>query len=383
MSRKTPGPSSSQLLERASEWFIEMRDPSVTRGQRAQFVEWLQESPLHVRAYLEIAEVWGVAAQLAPDLRIDEITVQAPDFESRVLALPVSRGGTARSAAIGKSAAMGEPAMGEPALESRSPLRKRLAVAASFIAAVVIAAVWLIGDGPGHEPLTFRTEIGEQRSVTLDDGSVVRMNARSQLRVAFTHGRRDVELLAGEAWFDVAKDPARPFVVKNGSTSVRAVGTVFNVNRRGSRIIVTVVAGHVLVASAGSGGATSSSMPHAMLNPGDQATVSGQHTIAVRPLANLTAAIGWLDNLLTFEDVPLGEVVEELNRYSPKPIVIEDHDLSNLRISAVIRAGDAAAILRYLQRFEPVQIVAAGDRIRILRAAVPDSGRPPLLPLKQ
>ena len=120
-----------------------------------------------------------------------------------------------------------------------------------------------------------------------------------------------------------------------------------------------------------------------MLNPGDQATVTGQHTITVRPLANLTAAIGWLDNLLTFEDVPLAEVVEELNRYSPKPIVIEDDDLSNLRISAVIRAGDAAAILRYLQRFERVQIVTAGDRIRILRAAVPDSGRPPLLPLKQ
>jgi transmembrane sensor len=224
------------------------------------------------------------------------------------------------------------------------------------------------------------------------------MNARSQVRVAFTRGRRDVELLAGEAWFDVAKDPARPFVVSNGSTSVRAVGTVFDVNHRGSRIIVTVVAGHVLVASGrarsgsidttspvdgGSGGANLSSAARIMLKPGDQATVSGNHEIAVRQLPNLTAATGWLDNMLTFEDVPLAEVVEELNRYSPKPIVIEDDDLSNLRISAVIRAGDAAAILRYLQRFEPVRIIAAGDRIRILRAAVPDSGRPPLLPLKQ
>jgi transmembrane sensor len=398
MSPTTPGATSSQLLEHASEWFIEMRDPSVTRGQRAQFVEWLQESPLHVRAYLEIAEVWGVAAQLAPDLPIDETTVQAPDFESRVLALPVRRSGTARSAAIAESAAKGEPALDETAAENRSPLRRRLAFAASFIAALVIAAAAFIGYGRRHEPLTIQTAIGEQRSVTLDDGSVVRMNARSQLRVAFTRGRRDVELLAGEALFDVAKDPARPFVVKNGSTSVRAVGTVFDVNRRGSRIIVTVVAGHVLVASGGadggsidttspaeggSGGAHLLSTNRIMLKPGDQATVSGNHAIAVLHLPNLAAATGWLDNLLTFENVPLAEVVEELNRYSPKPIVIEDDDLSNLRISAVIRAGDAAAILRYLQRFEPVQIVTAGDRIRILRAAVPDSRRPPLLPLKQ
>lgn len=363
---------SSRELESAAEWLLEMREHNVSREQRERFVEWLQASPVHVRAYLEVAAAWGTAAQLGPEVTIDEDSVRQPDFAAKVLSLPVAA-----------PSASNDPAASKPAgsWQQRSPAH--LAFAASLFVVIVAAIVWFAVSQSSTRSLVFATRVGEQRTVSLADGSLVRLNARSELRVAFTRNLRSLELVAGEAWFDVAKDAARPFIVRQAGTHVRALGTVFDVNQRGRGTIVTVVSGHVLVSvGSANGNDAAGAANQASLTTGQQATVSGDRSITVKHDVNLTAATGWLDNILTFEDTPLEDVVEELNRYSARPIQLEDEGLRHARINGVIQAGNSEAMVRYLQRFQPVHIVVGEDRIRILRTQVPEPSPAPLLPHK-
>ncbi|HVY81348.1 MAG TPA: FecR domain-containing protein [Steroidobacteraceae bacterium] len=364
MSRATDD-EATRLAERAAEWLLEMREPHVSRRRRAELAEWLQASPLHVRAYLEIAAVWGAAGQLGADVEIDEAALREPDFIAKVLALPVA------------SASDAPPRTREP-----RAVRARLAIAAVIAALGLLAAAFWVVHSLDRSTLVLTTNVGEQRSVTLEDGSVVRLNARSELRVSFRRSLRAVDLVRGQAWFDVAKDTSRPFVVRDRDAQVRAIGTVFDINRRDSRTIVTVVSGQVLVsAHEGGGTAVPADSARVKLEAGEQASVAKAEPIRVDHHANLTAAISWLDNVLTFDNTPLAEVLEELNRYSPKPIVLEVPELAGVRINAVIRAGNAEGLLHYVQRFQPVRIVTTADRVRILRAQVPISKRPALLPL--
>src|SRR5262249_19085135 len=128
-------------------------------------------------------------------------------------------------------------------LVTRRAYKLRFAAAAITFGVAVAVLTWLT---LYHDP-SYGTERGEHRSVTLAGGSSVELNAVSKIRVRFSTHERAVDLLAGQALFRVAKDATRPFVVVTGDTHVRAVGTQFDVNRKGSRTIVTVLEGRVSV----------------------------------------------------------------------------------------------------------------------------------------
>lgn len=352
-----------QIIDEASEWFVTMREPSVTGEQRDGFAEWLRASPLHVRAYLDIARLWGDGAHVHADFPVG---VDAESHAANVVTLHPSFPATAKG--VGRDDV-------EPASKRRA-LRAWAGRAASFLLVCVLAgsaAWWYI-----NRPPTYVAGIGEQRVITLDDGSTVRLNSRSKMTVGLTPALRQVTLLEGQALFEVAKDAARPFVVHSGDVTIRAVGTAFDVYRKPSGTVVTVVEGKVEVTTLRGGGGplrheSSDSRSSYPLAAGEQAAVSPSGVIERQPKANIAAATSWLQQELVFDGQSLGAVVDEFNRYSRTPIVLSDPSLAELRINAVFHTTSPDSLLRFVTRYEGVEVERADGEIRISRRAQGES----------
>ncbi|MEJ1964494.1 MAG: FecR family protein [Gammaproteobacteria bacterium] len=332
-----------QIVEQASEWFIRMRERSVSAEDRAAFTDWLRASPLHGGAYLDIARLWVDAGQIDGAFEVEPIGA-GPDN-----VVPLKSGAER---------------------PSRSVSRRHLAWAASFLLMLAGGGTyWLVNRMP-----TYVTEVGEQRVVMLADGSVVRLNSRSRFRVRMSRSLREIELTQGQALFEVAHDTARPFIVRVGDVAVEAVGTQFDVNRKRSGTVVTVVEGRVTVgagpAAAQNGVAhseASGARDAVFVSAGEQVTVAATGAMARTSKPNTAAAIGWLQEELVFDGQPLSDVVEEFNRYSRVPIVLDDASLGEQRINGVFHTRHPDALLKFISRIDGVQVERSDEEIRISR----------------
>jgi len=177
------------------------------------------------------------------------------------------------------------------------------------------------------------TAAGEQRTIKLDDGSTVRLAPASAVRVAYTHGSRNVELLRGEAYFEVARNPARPFHVRSANAAVTVLGTGFDVRRGTNGTDVAVRHGRVRVASSdGSQGAVS-------LGVGEWASVPDSGPVASgRGSANLVGA--WTGRRLTAVDRPMSEVLADLRRYHSGAIILTDRQFGQSSVTGTFEADD-------------------------------------------
>ena len=184
-----------------------------------------------MRAYLQIAAHWEDASTLRNTRSVDELVELARDPHANVVAF------TSEAAPVGQAASR---PIGEAASRRRPPQTIGFACAATLVLALLGSLAWYWRH---YQLNVYTTDIGEQRSITLDDGSTVDLNARSRIRVAFHEHQREIELLEGQALFKVVQQPARPFVVHAGNTDVRAVGTRFDVYRKNMGTVVTVVEG--------------------------------------------------------------------------------------------------------------------------------------------
>ena len=300
----------AQILEEAADWLIELNACEPDARVRQNFDAWLRVSPEHVRAYLELLPVWEDGASLPPrsPVSADELIEMGKRPESNVIALEQAR-----------------PLLSRPT--SRSAI---LLAACVAIFAMCGGLAWLLASRG-----SYATGIGEQRSIALEDGSTVSLNAHSEVRVQFTSGRRAVELIEGQALFHVAKDASRPFIVSAGNTQVRAVGTQFDVNRRKRGTVVTVVEGTVAVSG---GGEPQGTDPSPLVTAGEQVTVSGASVpLAVR--ANVATATAWTQRRFVFDASTLGEVIEEFNRYNARRLVLRDRALESFPITAAFSSN--------------------------------------------
>jgi ferric-dicitrate binding protein FerR (iron transport regulator) len=290
MTRSTPM-LNPQILEEASDWFVEFSEGALDSAARERFDAWLRRSPEHVQAYLKVAAFWEDASLLAKGRAggAHELIARVLGHDNVVPLTP--RGATAdttdelpvmpRQLAADRSHVGPQPSHDRrsavsirasnqttvppgpaPDLDSAAPAPIHIGVAPSKTpspqrkpraAMIAIAASTLIAIVAGgwfySQRGTYSTGTGETRSVRLEDGSLVELNSRSRIRVRYRERERSVEMLEGQAFFQVAKDATRPFIVHSDSTSVRAVGTQFDVYRRESGTTVTVVEGRVAVFS--------------------------------------------------------------------------------------------------------------------------------------
>jgi transmembrane sensor len=364
-----------QISEEAAQWLVEFRTGDIDAAGRRAFDAWVRASPEHLRAFVEVAVLWeqtgGVDAKRTFDL--DALIARART-EADVATL------------------VREPFRAVAGTRHRGlrPRASWIAAAAATVFAAIGLLVWLRLDG---QP-TYTADVGEQRSIRLSDGSTVTLNSRSKLRVRFTKTQRTVELMLGEALFHVAKNTARPFIVRADGTSVRAVGTQFDVNKGRESTIVTVVEGRVAVLADAPGAAV---LPVPMEAPTIPADPSGGDA-SVRPAgsirargtfapillsageqlkvvpgvapqptkANLNTATAWTQGQVVLESASLTEVAEQFNRYSTRKLIVEDHGQHPLHLSGVF-ATDPDFLIRYLQSRPDILVHETTTEIRITR----------------
>jgi transmembrane sensor len=237
----------------------------------------------------------------------------------------------------------------------RAFIRAR-AVAASILLACAVATAWyLMPSGPSYE-----TAIGALQAVPLSDGSRVTLNTNTQIKVDLTQTERRVSLAQGEAYFEVARDPSRPFVVHAGDKRVIALGTQFSVRREGDQVRVFVTEGKVRIEQ----GAAGASRPIMQLQAGNIARADADGVLVQeKPIAEVEQLLSWRTGYLAFDRTPLADAVAEFNRYSRRKIVIEDPSVAAIRVGGNFRATNVDAFVRLIESDFPIAAIQKGDQI--------------------
>jgi transmembrane sensor len=420
MKPKTVNPElNRQILEEASDWFVDFRVGDVDAAARERFDEWLRRSPEHIRAYWEIAKTYVDLSSLkeAGMLDVDALIARAHSDGNVV---PINAGAPPDEPSAKPGVA---PRSGR---SIRAPARRRrfAAAAGCALAAIIGTALWWQSE---RYP-SYTTDAGERRSLTLADGSTVDLNVRSSIRVEFSNSERRIELLDGQALFQVAKDKERAFIVRSGDATVRAVGTQFDVYRKSSGITITVLEGRVavyrdvhrardsdgesLVPSAedapprhskpaslpsnsarhdaaeprtlGTTGAAPAvpatalpAPPAGLTDPSGGAAVflSAGEQVTVTPAAfpkpqhaDLSATTAWMQQRrMIFDATKLSDVVQEFNLYNHRQLVIDSSELSDFRVSGVYSSTDPASLLRFLREQPGIRVIETDAEVRIAR----------------
>jgi transmembrane sensor len=334
--------STTSVTQQASHWWVLLNSGTATPADHQAFGEWVTRSPERVEAYLQsirLAQTLRSDKTRWPDTPIEDVICAAKAAPAAVSRLP--RGDPRERRDTGAA--------------SLRVLVPRFVMAAAITFAALAAGWYLLLSSQ-----RFQTALGEQRSVVLSDGSVATLNTSSVIQVSMSKDRRTIMLVSGEALFQVAHDPARPFDVKTGDTTVRAVGTQFDVDRRAAGTTVTVVEGKVAVFTAPPTGSDDGEADNLPLAAGEQLTVVPRMKLhAIR--ANVAAATAWTQRKLIFENRPLGEVAAEFNRYNRQSIDIQSPQLRSQEVTGVFQANDPDSFMLFLAKIPDVNITRSAD----------------------
>ena len=234
----------------------------------------------------------------------------------------------------------------------------------------MFAGFWIAHSVGGAK--TFSTGIGGFQRIVLEDQSAIELNTDSEVRVALTPQLRKVELVRGEANFDVSHDTARPFIVSAGNMAVRAVGTKFDVRRLDNSVEVTVDEGKVAVGEPSvletrKEGSFALSIPQ--LSAGQSAVVSGGGVkLKELPKGEIARKLAWQNQMLVFDGDTLAEVVAQFNRYNARQLVIADPNLATLQIGGYFRPTNLDAFINVLQSDFGIRVSTDGSRLMLTTA---------------
>ncbi len=292
------------MLEEATDWFIRLRDPSRTPADERAFQAWIARSQSHGDAWRKICRTWNVMGEMA---------LLADDRQKPTAPVPAS---SQPRRAAWKGAAV-------------------MAMAACLLLLAIFPTV-LVGSGAD-----FRTQTGELKTVTLEDGSSVELGASSAIDTDFSNGKREVRLLAGEAFFNVRPDPARPFLVSAEGIEITVVGTVFDVRLRGQSTDVDLLHGAVRLAIAGDGQSY-------LLAPGESVSVGRDDRTVTRSRMAPEDMAAWRTGRLFVENVTIASVVDEIRRYHPSWITLASSDLASRRVTGLYDLSDPDRALEAL-----------------------------------
>lgn len=310
----------------AAAWLFRLQDGDRTVVTDAAFQTWLKSDPAHGTAFQQITDVW-------------EILPGATAFQRQ----PVNDTGR------------------------RKPQPQRRGLFVAMAAAVAAAAV--IGGGYlwSSRTETYETGVGQQQVVTLDDGSQLALNTDSKVLVSYRSDRRHLELLRGEAMFDVAHNPQRPFTVLAGQEQVKALGTSFVVRREPNQLWVTLVKGKVELSNrVTAADGQPEFRPQLILAPGERATVDGAGNLMVdRP--SVSALVAWRQGEVVFKDTTILEAANELNRYGPTKIVVTDAAVARTRVSGLFKINRPADFASAVAELNGVRVRRTTNAIELTR----------------
>lgn len=263
----------------------------------------------------------------------------------------------------------------ERRVQRRRQLRRRALAAAAALALLVASATWFRpASSPTASALATGATITQPARQLLADGSQIELNGDAQVRVEFSPAVRRVTIVRGEAHFEVAHDTARPFVVIAGEISVRAVGTAFAVRLAPDDVNVLVTDGRVAVDRATADPLAAPAQPLAFVSKGARVAVvpadlvphAPAPAVVEVPAPELAEQLAWRVPRLEFNDTPLREAVELFNRHGNVRLTLAAPALGDLRVSGIVRADNAPALLQLLRADYGVEAQRLGDREFVL-----------------
>ncbi len=297
------------VMTEATRWFVALHEDAADASLRPQFEAWREADPQHAAAYYRLQRLWGASGHL-PSLARPARSIDRRDLMRGV----VGAGG-----------------------------------------ALAVYGVTRIALGP-HPLADHSTRPGERRTVTLADGSVVELSTASALSAAFDGRRRRVRLVAGEAFFQVRPDPARPFRVETRAGAVTALGTGFGLAVDGGQAVVSVTEHAVQVEAAAA--------PKRV--QAGQSLRFDLHGVGVIEAADANA-LAWRRGRLVFVSKSLGEVVSALDRWTPGQTVITDAALSARLVTLMIDTKDAAQGVVRLADALPMRVTRLTPLLTVIR----------------
>lgn len=347
----------------ASEWLARRESDDWSDTDRAGLDDWLDESTAHRVTFLRLESAWTESARLK--------ALAA----GREEAGPPPRGlwaqspqASAKTSATDDAAASRVEALGTLTFTARAPAapRRHLPLAglgaAAAIALCGVLALWGWRTHSAVDTASYASAIGNLGTVALTDGSHATLSGGTRIEVAMSRRERRIELRSGEAFFEAAKDRARPFIVNADTRRVVAVGTKFSVRRDGADLRVVVTEGLVRLESDPIPGQPP--MPVTLLPAGSTALAT-RSAVLVRTgtVADAERALEWRGGYLHFDDTPLAEAATEFNRYGGSKLVMGDSDAAALRIGGNVRWSNVDGFVRLLEQGFGVRVERRGEII--------------------
>lgn len=313
---KDDGSIGGGLVEEAALWVARMQSKDATEAERAVFHVWLRADAAHAAAYEEMQSLWG---------ELGEIDLAPAERQKR-----------------------------------RGPRRAMLAGLAG-LCLIGLAALFAEKSGlKDRWQADYYTGIGETRVLALEDGSRISLNTDTAIAVHYSRKERRITLLRGEAYFDVAKNPERPFIVEDGALTAKALGTHYSV-RTGNGALpqeVQVEEGRVEVTTGAE---------VAVLTPGEAVTLGGDGRL-VRARKDVANSMAWREGKLVFSGQPLREVLDILSQYRRGRIVILDEAAAKQRVSGIFDLKDTDQALTILEESLPVSVSRLSGMLVFVRS---------------
>lgn len=352
-----------RISEQAVAWHIEQQEP-LSERQRVAFIKWLHTSPRHVAEYLAVAQMHGdlKAAAALKTISTDELLEQArsdnpvvmfPSMESAMPEQRAPRSHRARRVAAGV-----------------------VALAAAVVMAWLVVGPWRVANG--YVEQRYAAEGASVRSVTLPDGTLVQLDGGSLIDVHFDGRFRRIDVVRGNALFDVGKDAARPMLVNVGGHVLQDIGTVFDVKRAEGGDVLTVISGRVRVLNApvteqaGFDASLLGGVAVADLTAGQQIALTAAGVGPKEP-AQVARTTAWLPADIRFQHETIGNVARRFNAYTTRPLVIENEHIAQERISGLFHADNPQAFAAYLATLPDVRVIDEKDRVRVVASNTTDT----------
>lgn len=345
------------IAAEAAEWVIQIDDGALDLDARRELLDWLRSSPQHIEEFLMTTAAWQELDGLDVERQLDVDNLIAQAKQNVV--------------ALGAEQETGTSGHGEKIdAAARRNWRQWTAAAAVFVVIGTGLAVRSLDPQP-----EFATNVGQQMTFTLKDGSVVQLNTQSALDTQITESEREITLLRGEAMFDVAKDPSRPFRVHSGSVVVEAIGTRINVYRHEDATTVTVEEGWVSVATTEDDrtafdlpatrldGVNEQHVAVLVLKAGEEVRAFNDGGLVMIEKPDFEKSTAWRERRLVFRSDSLETVAEEFNRYNRRRIDIQVQPQDSRDITGTFDADDPESFVAFLEKDASLDVIRYEERI--------------------
>jgi transmembrane sensor len=345
----------TKLISRqASEWFVLMRSETVTERERSAFLHWYNECAEHKEAFRSYELIWRELGDLAVSTEGKRLRDSVNPIHGGLFSKYVRGWLSGISSFFGRSSFWGQQSGGSNegglfAIRGIPAARFALAGLVLFVS-VFLANNLLKGS---VDLASYQTDIAQVQKIQLPDGTLITLSGKSRITAWDTGSERHVELLKGQAFFEVAKNPDKPFYVKAGDTLVRVIGTQFDVNRTTSLVRVAVLEGIVSVSDIPDNNKTINGQESLMITAGLQVSRNSDGGFSpVEKVATMNFA-NWRSGRLVYSNARLQDVIDDVNRYSRNQILL-DETLHNIKVTIAFEVEQINSLPMLLTKMLPV-----------------------------